>query len=76
MYAEGDTRRDATCFNAAALGSYSPRYQDTGFFLEKYMARSGYNADQIADADLNWNNNLRIYRFSETLLNAAELIVR
>ena len=76
MYAEGDARRDATCFNAAANGSYNPRYQDTGFFLEKYAARSGYNADQIADADLNWNNNLRIYRFSETLLNAAELIVR
>ncbi len=76
MYAEGDDRRDATCFNAAAKGSYKPRYQDTGFFLEKYIARSGYNADQVADADLNWNNNLRIYRFSETLLNAAELIVR
>lgn len=25
---------------------------------------------------MNWNNNLRIYRFSETLLNAAELITR
>lgn len=25
---------------------------------------------------MNYNNNLRIYRFSETLLNAAELIVR
>ena len=76
MYDEGDARRDATCFNAAANGSYNARYQDTGFFLEKYVAQSGYNADQIADADLNWNNNLRIYRFSETLLNAAELIVR
>ncbi len=76
MFEDGDTRRDATCFNAAANGSYNPRYQDTGFFLEKYSARTGNNADQIADADLNWNNNLRIYRFSETLLNAAELIAR
>lgn len=75
-YAEGDTRRDATCWNAAAVGSYNPRYQDTGFFLEKYTAKTGGNADQLADADLNWNNNLRIYRYSETLLNAAELIVR
>ena len=57
-------------------GSYNPRYQDTGFFLEKYVAHTGDNKDQIADADLNYNNNLRIYRFSETLLNAAELIVR
>lgn len=75
-YSNNDTRRGATCWNAAAAGSYKPRYQDTGFFLEKYAAHTGDNADQIADADLNYNNNLRIYRFSETLLNAAELIVR
>lgn len=75
-YSNNDTRRGATCWNAAAAGSYNPRYQDTGFFLEKYVAQTGGNAGQIADADLNYNNNLRIYRFSETLLNAAELIVR
>ncbi len=72
-YDAADTRRDATCWNAAAMGGYNPRYQDTGLFLEKYCAHTGDNADQIADADLNYNNNLRIYRFSETLLNAAEL---
>lgn len=72
-YDAADTRRDATCWNAAAVGGYNPRYQDTGFFLEKYCGHTGDNADQIADADLNYNNNLRIYRFSETLLNAAEL---
>ena len=76
MYDEKDTRRNATCWNAAAVGSYNPRYQDTGFFLEKYVAHTGGNKDQIADGDLNWNNNLRIYRFSETLLNAAELILK
>ena len=76
-YEEGDTRRDATCWNAAAVGSdYTKRYQDTGLFLEKYVCHTGDNADQKADAQLNWNNNLRIYRYSETLLNAAELIVR
>lgn len=76
-YAEGDTRRDATCWNAAAVGvDYNKRYQDTGFFLEKYAAHSGDNADQKASSELNWNNNWRIYRYSETLLNAAELIVR
>lgn len=75
-YSNNDARRGATCWNAASVGSYNPRYQDTGFFLEKYVAHTGDNKDQIADADLNYNNNLRIYRFSETLLNAAELIVR
>lgn len=74
-YANNDTRRDATCWNAGALGvDYNKRYQDTGLFLEKYAALTGNNKDQKADAQLNWNNNLRIYRFSETLLNAAELI--
>ncbi len=75
-YSANDARRDATCYDAAAAGSYNPRYQDTGFFLEKYVGHTGDNKDQIADADLNYNNNLRIYRFSETLLNAAELIAR
>lgn len=76
-YAAGDVRRDATCWNAAATGeTYNLRYQDTGLFLEKYAAHTGDNSRQKADAQLNWNNNLRIYRFSETLLNAAELILR
>ncbi len=81
-YSANDTRRDATCWNAQAAivatgaPDYNHRYQDTGFFLEKYAAHTGDNADQKADAQLNWNNNLRVYRFSETLLNAAELLVR
>lgn len=74
MFAEGDTRRDATCWHAT--GSYNARYQDTGYFLEKYCAHTGDNADQIADAQLNHNENLRVYRYAECLLNAAELAVR
>ena len=76
MFDESDARRDATCWNAAADGDYKKRFQDTGFFLQKYVARNGGNADQIADADLNYNNNLRIYRYSEVLLNATELVLR
>lgn len=76
-YDAADPRRDATCWNAAATGaSYNARYQDTGLFLEKYCAHTGDNKDQKADAQLNWNNNWRIYRYSETLLNAAELLLR
>jgi len=73
MFEDGDSRRDGSIFNANGK-SYNPRYQDTGLWLNKYMARSGYNDGQLADADLNWSNNLRIYRYSEVLLNAAELI--
>lgn len=76
-YSANDVRRDATCWNAGALGeNYNARYQDTGLFLEKYAAHTGDNARQKADAELNWNNNLRVYRYAETLLNAAELILR
>lgn len=55
---------------------YGGRYQNTGLFLNKYMGRTGGNAGAIADAGLNWDNNLRIYRYAETLLNAAELALR
>ena len=76
MYAEGDQRRDVTCFDANAHGTYEPRYEDTGYFLGKYIAKSANLEGQLADGDLNFNNNLRVYRFAETLLNAAELLVR
>lgn len=88
-YSKNDVRRDATCWNAQGVLDaynatqpagkelkYNKRYQDTGYFLEKYAGHTGDNKDQKATPQLNWNNNLRIYRFSETLLNAAELIVR
>jgi hypothetical protein len=73
-FSDGDLRKAVTVADLKGEGaSYDPRYQDTGFFLAKYLPRKGGNAGQIADADLNYNSNLRIYRFAETLLNAAEL---
>lgn len=77
MYDAADARRAATCWDAAhtGTGTYNPRYQDTGLFLEKYAAKKA-NGDADGDADLRFNNNLRIYRYSECLLNAAELVVR
>ncbi|MBR4826851.1 MAG: RagB/SusD family nutrient uptake outer membrane protein [Bacteroidales bacterium] len=77
MYDAADARRDATCWNARTTGTgvYEPRYQDTGLFLEKYVAKKA-NGDADGDADLRFNNNLRWYRYAETLLNAAELVQR
>ena len=49
---------------------------NTGYCLYKYMCRKGNNKDQKADADLGFNNNLRVYRYSEVLLNAAELLLK
>lgn len=76
MFSADDARRDATCWDVRSFdGSYNKRYQDFGFFLQKYSARADGNAGQKASGELNYNNNWRIYRYSETLLNAAELLV-
>jgi hypothetical protein len=72
MYEAGDLRRDAS-INAWPEGSYGVRFQNTGFFLRKYAAREGYNPPP-GDTDLNYCNNLRIFRYAETLLNYVELV--
>lgn len=76
MFSADDARRAATCWDVRAFdGTYNKRYQDFGFFLQKYSARADGNAGQVASGELNYNNNWRIYRYSEALLNAAELLV-
>lgn len=73
MYAEGDVRRDATVWDVRGY-EYQNRYQDTHLWLGKYRPKN----DNLKDGshNLNYNNNLRMYRYAETLLNAAELKVR
>ncbi|MBQ8673660.1 MAG: RagB/SusD family nutrient uptake outer membrane protein [Bacteroides sp.] len=76
MFANGDLRRDASITNWATVdgAKYSPRFQDTGLFLRKYAARTDYRKSS-GDVDLNYCNNLRIFRYAETLLNYAELSI-
>lgn len=74
-YDPRDVRRDVSIWTPEE-GSYTIGYQDTGHFIGKYAPIVGGNSGQIADALLNYNNNLRLYRYSEVLLNAAELVVR
>ncbi len=76
MYEEGDTRRDASINYIPNGGkySYSPRFQDTGYFLAKYCARYGYNPAKTGATSLNYANNVRIFRYAETLLNYVELV--
>jgi starch-binding outer membrane protein, SusD/RagB family len=81
MYDEDDERRDGGILNfeqyADETGAtYDGRYQDEGYFLRKYIGRANGTAGQVADADMNYNNNFRVYRYSETLLYAAELLAR
>lgn len=75
-FEEGDLRKAVTVYEIAKEEgvTYDPRYQDTGYFLAKILPRLDGNSGQIADAVLNYNNNVRLYRYAETLLNAAELI--
>ncbi len=78
MYEDGDQRKDGGILNYAKFmadtgaADYTPRWQDTGNFLKKYIARLNGNHGQKADGDMNHGNNQRIYRYSEVLLNAAE----
>ncbi len=80
-FAEGDLRRDATIWDLRSMEgmaeeqSYHPRYQNTFLWLNKYRPRPENNADATFDNNLNYNNNYRYYRYAETLLNAAELLI-
>ncbi len=81
MYDREDIRRDGGILNfskhASETGaSYTARWQNTGYFLLKYIGRKNGNHGYTADPNLNYGNNQRVYRYAETLLNAAELIVR
>ncbi len=75
MFEAGDTRRDATAWDLRDV-PYEPRYQNTGLWLKMYRAQDANNANAVGDKNLNFNNNLRVYRYAETLLNAAELILK
>lgn len=81
VYEPGDLRRDATImdFNTDAEKGekYNPREGNTGMFNKKYMGRAGGSANNAAGVlDMNHRNNLRIYRYSDVLLRASELLVR
>lgn len=72
IYEDGDTRREGS-INKWEPDQYTARFQDTGLFMAKYAARVGYNPQ--GDVDLNYCNNLRLFRYAETLLTYAEMIV-
>lgn len=81
LYDDDDQRRDGGILNfeeyAESSGAtHSPRYQDEGFFLKKYIGRADGNAGAGGAPDMNYNNNFRVYRYAETLLYAAELLLR
>lgn len=72
MFEDGDVRREGS-INQFAAGTYGPRFQDTGLFQKKYAARTALRSP-IGTVDLNYPNNLIIFRYAEALLNYAELV--
>ncbi len=72
MYEDGDVRREGS-INKFEADTYGPRFQDTGLFQKKYAARTDLRSP-IGTVDLNYPNNLIIFRYAETLLNYAELV--
>ncbi len=52
--------------------------KETGFYLKKIIARRGYNqrGSGAGVEVMAFRNNVRIFRYAETLLNAAELAAR
>ncbi len=76
FYAANDARGAVTLLDDEPLNP-TGRWQQTGLFLNKYLPRYSHVADGTGGADqCRWNDNFRIYRYAETLLNAAELTVR
>ncbi|MBQ9678969.1 MAG: RagB/SusD family nutrient uptake outer membrane protein [Prevotella sp.] len=76
LYAANDERRDVTLLDGEP-GNPGARYQNQNLFLNKYLPRYSHVADGTGGSDqCRWNDNLRVYRYAETLLNAAELLVR
>lgn len=82
-YEDNDLRRDLSILSMMKYiaderakgydAGYGGRYQNTGYFLRKYLPRPGGTDGNVADGGLNWDYNLHLYRYAETLLNAAEL---
>ncbi|MFK7905418.1 MAG: RagB/SusD family nutrient uptake outer membrane protein [Chitinophagales bacterium] len=76
---QNDPRLEHTIIDANELldqgASYSPGYQDTGYFIRKY---AGLQQDQATDGEvaLNWAYNYREIRLADVLLMAAEAFSR
>ncbi|HEY4616592.1 MAG TPA: RagB/SusD family nutrient uptake outer membrane protein [Flavobacterium sp.] len=81
-YADGDQRKEGTCFDVEAYKIANPDlevkydvapYKNTGLYNKKYLPRKGQTSGQV---ELNYDNNQRIIRYSDVLLMAAEAYVR
>lgn len=72
----GDYRFDVTIFNAETeLTSYTPGFQNTGYFMKKNMGLKQYEHTAAGDVPHNWRKNYIDIRYADVLLMVAELYV-
>ena len=71
MYEPADKRRDGS-INKWDDGLYTPRFQNTDCLTQ--VCSTCRIQSSSGDVDLNYCNNLRIFRYAETLLNYVELV--
>lgn len=76
---KGDPRYEATVFDLNALESdgqakYLPGYQNTGYFLNKFLPRRADVRTGGGAAELNYKQNTPIIRLADTYLLEAEAL--
>lgn len=75
-FSASDKRRDATVVNMNEKGwSYTPGYQNTGIFNNKYTTLKVNEPTSGGSRELNFPNNQIIIRYSDVLLMASELLL-
>jgi starch-binding outer membrane protein, SusD/RagB family len=70
----GATVLDLKALSAAGKASYSPGYQDTGYFLNKFIPRKVDVSTGTGDAVLNYRQNSYVIRLADTYLMEAEAL--
>jgi len=76
---KNDPRFEATILDLKTLSeegkvSYSPGYQDTGYFIKKFTPTSAEESDLLGDMWLNHRQNMYIIRLADTYLLEAEAL--
>lgn len=76
---KGDPRFEATILDIKALkaagqADYIPAYQDTGYFLNKYLPRQSDVRTGGGNSELNYKQNSYIIRLADTYLMEAEAL--
>ncbi|MXO03704.1 RagB/SusD family nutrient uptake outer membrane protein [Flavobacterium sp. HBTb2-11-1] len=76
---QGDPRLAATILDLKALkaagkADYIPAYQDTGYFLNKYLPRQSDVSTGGGNSELNYKQNSYVIRLADTYLMEAEAL--